>query len=305
MPSINLIRRLPPSLSAWLFYRGMPIALIARFLIGNIYGVFLGAICLYAFIWGFGGIKPLTLGQLLVWVDDLPIEAKTGLIAALLTIVGFLFAFHTATANWKAEALSNLKLHVATEIENFFAEASRLTSDAQIYADTLVNTVNKIQGNSDPAAVEFAVQWAIDRLPQFLAVRERLASMSIEVHRLSGKYFSVLATVPGATNALEDCAAAFTEITQNMWFHVPSIQHGNPNAITLFFSQVNVTQCSRFITSCEENFDRVNGLSGAVRGALLAPIIGLKLGTWTSMLGKKAVFTEALTKVGERQRNGS
>ncbi len=296
MPSLTLIRRLPPKLSAWLFYRGYPVALLIRFLLGNIYGVLLLSVAIYIYRLYFSNSQPLSFAEMAVWFDDLSAETKTGLLAASLTIIGFMFAFQTATENWKNEALANIKIHVATEIEGFFAEASHLTSNAEIYANTLVNTIKKIQSSKDQSDINFAVQWAIDRLPAFMAARERLSAMSIEIHRLSGKHFSILATVPGAIDSMEDCAASFEQITKHMWFRLPSVPADHPNPVGIFFSQVNVAECSDFVRCCGENFGRINGLSGGVRGALLAPVIGMRVGTWSSLLGKKDQFVAASIK---------
>jgi hypothetical protein len=135
MSNLNLLRRLPSSFVSWLFFCVVPLTLIFRFLIGNVFGLLITSVLLYFGTSIFGESKPFNFAQLILWIDGLPIDSKTSAVASVLTIVGFLIAFQTATASWKAEALANLKSHVAAEIEQFFSEASRLTSDAEIYVD--------------------------------------------------------------------------------------------------------------------------------------------------------------------------
>lgn len=299
MSSLNLLRRFPPGLTSWLFFYGVPFILLLRFLVGTVSGIFISSILLYIGMSTYGETKPFSLAQLILWIDALPTESKTAVITSVLTVVGFLIAFHAATVNWKAEALANLKSHVANEIEEFFAEASRLTSDADIYIGSIIVAVNKAQQQGATPEATFAVQWALDRLPKFYATRERLSVMSVEVHRISGRHFTVLSTIPGAIKSLEDCASAFSEITRDMWVRLPSIPTNYPNPIELFVAQVDVTECSKFISICKKNSGFINGLSGGVRGALLSPIVGLRLSMLTSLTGKKALFEEAMSKVRE------
>jgi hypothetical protein len=269
-------------------------------MLGSILGILILSVLLYFGASTFGETKPYTLPQLILWIDSLPTDSKTSVVTTVLTVIGFLIAFQTATANWKAEALANLKSHVAEEIEEFYSEASRLTSDAEIYVRSLIDAVNNIQHQGVNAQTAFAVQWAIDGLPKYLATRERLSSMAVEVHRISGRHFSVLCTVAGATKVLEDCASAFSEITQEMWVRLPSVPKNHPDPIGLFLSQVNVTECANFVSCCDRNFGYINGLTGSVRGALLSPIVGFRLSTLTSLSGKKKIFEEAMSKVRER-----
>lgn len=297
MFGLSLLRRMPPTVTAWLFYNGLPVVLVVRFLLGTIFGVLFLSLLLYWVMWTTGEPKPFTFAQLVLWVDGLPTESKTAVVTSVLTVLGFLIAFHTATVNWKAEALAHLKAHVAGEIELFFSEASRRITDAEIYVRSLVEAVNLAQGAGAPAEAVFKVQRALEMTPSFLANRDRLSAMSIEVHRIAGRHYSVLSTVWGATKALEDCATAFAEITQQMWVRLPTVQPNLPDPIGQFVTQINVTECSAFIACCKRNFGFINGTTGGVRGLLLAPLVGVNFATRFSLSGKRSVFVEALEKV--------
>jgi hypothetical protein len=292
---INLLKSLPPAVIFRLFFWVLPIFLFVRFLVGTVFGVFLLSAALYYFNSSFGDTRPLTFGQLLLWIDGLPTESKTGVLTTLLTVAGFLVAFHTATINWKAEALAHLKASVAGEIEVFFNEASRLTVDAQIYVESLIDTVNKIQNHD--ANSTFNVWSKQEKSTAFLRTRERLAAMSIEVHRLTGSTHLVMSTSWGATKALEDCATAFTEITEKMWVRVPNIPAGNPNPVSEFIRQVNVAECSSFIECCERNYGLINANVGAIRGSLLSSLVGFNFSALMSVKGKPSLFLEAMAKI--------
>lgn len=298
--SLNLFRRLSLDLMYLLFFYGLPFVLLLRFLVGSIFGIFICSILLYISMSTYGETNPFTLMQLVLWIDGLSEESKTSVITSVLTVVGFLIAFHSAAINWKAEALANLKSRAADDIETFFAEASNLTTDAAIYAKSLIEAVNKVQQQGATQEATFAVQWTLDQRKKFLTTRDRLSSMSVEVHRILGRNFTVLSTVHGAVKSLEECAEAFSEVTQNMWIHVPSIETNQPDQIAHFVDQVNVAEYSKFISICEKNSAFIGGIVGGVRGMLLTPIIGTRLSMLTSLPGNKAQFKEVMSKMRER-----
>lgn len=99
MFGLSLLRRMPPALTAHLFYYGLPVLLALRFLVGTVWGVFLLSAVVYCVSWLGGDSKPLTLGQLILWIDGLPTESKTAVVTSLLTVLGFLVAFHMSPAH--------------------------------------------------------------------------------------------------------------------------------------------------------------------------------------------------------------
>lgn len=297
MFGLSLLRRLPPKLSADIFYYVLPVVLVLRFLVGTILGVFILSALFYWAMWITGEPKPFTLSQLVLWVDGLPSESKTAIVTSVLTVLGFLIAFHNATVNWKAEALAHLKAAVAGEIELFFNEAARLTTDAEIYARSLVEAVNFFQSHGATPDAIFKIQRTLEQTSAFLAKRDRLSAMSVEVHRIAGRHYSVLSTVWGATKALEDSASVFAQITQLMWIRVPNIQADLPNPIAQFVSQVNVAECVNFVDCCGRSYGFISGATGGVRGALLAPLVGFNLASLMSLSGKRSTFIEALSKI--------
>lgn len=301
MFGLSLLRRLPPKLSADIFYYVLPVVLLLRFLVGTILGVFFLSTILYWAMWTLGEPKPFTPSQLVLWIDGIPSESKTAIVTSVLTVLGFLIAFHTATVNWKAEAVAHLKAKVADEIEAFFTEASRLTTDAEIYARSLVEAVNFFQSQGATTEAIFKIQRTVEKTSAFLTTRDCLSAMSVEVHSIAGRHYSVLSTVWGATKALEDCAAVFAQITQLMWIRVPNMQADLPNPIAQFVSQVDVTECVNFVDYCRGNSGFISGATGGVRGALLAPLVSFNLASLMSLSGKRPIFIEALSKV----RNGN
>lgn len=293
----GFLRVISPKIFAWVFFYAFPVIIFIRFLVSTVFGLLILSSALYWLMWQFGFPKPFTSWQLLLWIDGLPTESKTSVITTLLTIIGFLIAFHTASLNWKAQALAELKKQVADEIETFYSEATNLTNEANNYVSYLVEVVEKIQSQNSPHEAQFSVNYALDRSSKFRAVRDRLSLMSVEVHRISGRKFLLLSTGWGVTKTLEDCAKAFGEITEKMWVHVPIISKDHPNLQGEFLSQVNVEECVKFSQCIDKNYNFINGNIGGVRGLLLSPIIGFKLSSIKSISGNKKQFTEALQAI--------
>jgi hypothetical protein len=304
MFGLSLFRKVSPAWSTRLFYAVVVTGYVWRFLFGTISGIFLVAILFYALMWIASDSKPLTPSQLLIWVADLPTEFRIAIGASLLTIVGFLIAFHTATMNWQHQANAHLKALVAGEIEQFFGEASRLLTQAEIYARSVVDGVNSIQGQPATPETLFKIQYVADRTPAFVAIRQRLSEMSIDVHRILGTNYSLLSTVWDATTALREVNAAFSEVTQTMWFRLPYVTKDDPQLIVKFLGQVSVTECLSFISSYEKNFDYINGVTGGIRGSLLAPIVGFSLSSLVGLLTNRTQFREAIEVLHRNQRPG-
>lgn len=253
-------------------------------------------------MWEFGETKPYTGAELALWLDRLPIEAKSAIITSLITISGFIVAFHTATASWKAQTLAQIKLTVANEIEHFYSEVSSLVTDAEIFTENLVDTFNAIEDGINRES-SFKVQHALARIPEFISMRQRLSAMSVAVHGITGRHYSLLSTVPGALNYLEDCVAALNDVTKKMWIRLPHIEENNNQYVAEFHYQLNRQECLESIECCQKNGRLMNGLSGAVRGALLHPIIGFNASSFINILGKKDIFKEGLKVINPCRGN--
>ena len=304
MFGMSLIRMLPPWASVAVIYYVAPLFLALRFLLWSLKGVLALTILLYWLAWLAADPKPFTPAQLALWVDALPIESKTAVTTAVLTILGFLIAFYTASATWRSEGLAHLKAAVAGDIEVFFNEAARLITDAEIYVRYLVDTVNALQSTGVNPETMFRVKRSQDEMSKFVALRERLSAMSVEVHRLGSRHYSVLSTVWGGTRALEDAAAAFSEMTERMWIRLPIISFELPDPALQFVAKVNVAESSAFLDSYTRNYSFISGVTGGIRGLLLAPLVGVNLASVVSMFGKRAVLLDALSKVRGGPRRG-
>lgn len=187
---------------------------------------------------------------------------------------------------------AQMKATVVAELEGFFAETSRLIVAVQIYAESLVKAVGLIEKQGKMEDALFSVRYILQQTPHFLATRDRLSTLSAEVHRKFGKNYLLLSTAWGATNDLQQATKAVTEIAEFMWIRVPYINPDDPRILDLFLSQINLKECYDLISCSKRNYNFINAAIGSIRGKLLAPIIGLNFVTVLGFLWNKSQIKE-------------
>ena len=300
MSGLELIRRAPPRLFEALLQFVLPVILVVRFLIGRIVGIGILSLILYWSMWHFGESKPLTLAQLALWIDDLPDGAKTAFVTVILTVLGFLVAFHTATANWKAETLARMQIEIAGQLDEFFSEVLCLADDAMIFAERLLTVVEDANRLGRSPERDFKVQYEYSKASQFLATRDRLVELGVQVHHLGGRHGTILLSIWGAPKALDDCQEALSAMTHAIWVKVPFVVENNPDRVGEVIRQLDATEFMRLLACFEENKVRIAGLSGALRGALLQPLANINF-AWIAGI-RRQKFRAALVPALERIR---
>ncbi len=303
MFELSILRKTPPKVFLWSLYLIAPIQLIFRFLTGTIYGALLFSVALYWLMDFACESKPFTFYQMLLWIDQLEDESKTAIATSVITILGFLVAFHTATQNWKSQALTNLKINAANEIEHFYNELLRLVASLEIEAKYVVETLDLIKKDGITQRTAAKVESAIDRTKTFEQSRQRLSEMAVDVHRLLGRDYSLLGTVWGAIDALDECAKAVTEVAEKMWIHVPFIESGRLDTVTQFVSKTNVDEWKSLVECCDRNHGFISATVGGVRGSLLGPLIGANFSSLADIRKKHSEFVEALAHTQKRTAN--
>lgn len=298
----RLFEKLPPTWSVPIFLVFLTILVLFRFLTKTALGILCVVIALYIGAWVCNDTKPFDFHELILWLDSLDSGNKTAIASAMLTIIGFLVAFQTATLNWKHQALANLKLETAGEIEAFFSEASRLITNAKIYVRHLVETWDAIIQTGDTENNRFNVRHSLDRKPEFEAIRRKLSTMSVEVHRLLGKNFYLLSGIWGATNSLERANEALGEITGEIWITLPFVNSDHPDALNNFLEHVVRKDCVAFIQLCEKHYLSISRLTGGVHGSLLSPIIDFNLVNYVTLLARRTEFRDLVQEAYDKDK---
>ena len=274
-----MLSKLPPYFSVPLFYGFITSMYLIRFFVGNVFGIFLLALLVYfkcEFVFGY---KPYSLDQLMFWLVSQSEATKTALLSSFITIIGFMLAYATATANWKGQLLANLKLQASGELDVFFSEYSRLATDCEIYASALADAVDKIQNNCSIEDAVFLAGYNRDQGQIFIQKRQRLIAMGIDVHGFQGRYSTLLLSAPGLTSSLDSAIAAVTSINNKLWINVPFHIQGDENAVQTFVNQVSVAGCLSLSAAVKQHHGELNFSAGSVRGNLMSTVVGFNI--WT------------------------
>ena len=302
---IGLFKKIQPSISVPLFYVFVTIALVVRFLIASVFGAFALAIFAYWYIGQYTAISPFTGHELLIWFGELEPAYRVAFFGSLVTVLGFVVAFHTATVNWRNQMKAQLKSDAAGEIENFFAIVGRSIRGVQLYVDDLVDTANLIQNGGDPAELSFRVRYAQGRGEQFIAARNTLSQASIEVHRLISKNHNLLASGWGLLSAVQGTAETLADVVDKIWIRVPIVDVNDPNHVQHFLDQINVTDCQSLSNACDINDSKIAAMSGGLQGALLAPVWGFSFPMYVTLLRDRRAFREAMNLFHRDQNSES
>lgn len=292
--------KLPPYLSVPIFYILVTVGFLYRFFFGNIFGIFVTALVLYYYSDFLLGITPLGFDGLMDWIVIQSESTKSALLGAIVTIVGFLIAYATATANWKSQLLANIKVQAAGELEVFFAECSKLATDCEIYANSLIQAVDKIKKGCPPEEAVFLAYYNRDQGQVFFQKRLRLVSLGIEVHRLHGKYNTLLISAPGLKSGLDLATKALERITDKLWIHVPFHIENDQNPVQTFVNQVNITECTALRSSVSDNHGEISFSSGGVRGNLMSIVVGFNVWSLFYLYKERKSFKQSIS---ERYKN--
>jgi len=296
MPYI-FFKKIPPYISVPAFYIFIFVTMILRFLFSSTFGALVLAIWLYIYVGAYTLTDPLKPMELIWWLVELPVDYKVALISSIVTVGGFVIAFHIATQNWKDQLKAKLKAEAAREIELFFTGVCRNITVATIYVESLVEAVDEINKVGITADTDFSVRYALEKTYKFLAARDALSEASIEVHRLISKNHSLLSTGFGVPANAKCAAEALMEIREVMWIHVPIVDMKSQNYIKSFVDQINLAEYKNFLKVCKINYGKISGLSGGIQGYLTAPIWGFSFTMLANLLFSKKEFREAIEEL--------
>lgn len=270
-----MFSKLPPVISVSLFYAFITIMFFMRFFVGNIYGIFLLSLIVYKFSESLLGVTPYGIEGILNWVVLQSEYTKTALLGSFITVIGFMLAYATATANWKSQLLANIKIQAAGEIDSFFSEYAKLATDCKIYAARLIEAVDEIQNDGAEGNAIFLSNYNRDQGQVFIQKRQRLIAMGVDVYSFNARYSTVLITAPGLKSSLNAAIRAVENINDKLWIRVPYHIQGDGDVVQSFVAQIDIAECMELKSAVEDNYDELNYSSGSVRGNLLSTVVGL------------------------------
>ncbi|MCU8395839.1 hypothetical protein M2G63_21090 [Vibrio vulnificus] len=262
------------------FYIIVSAGVCSRFLLGNIYGVLLTLLTVRYFSEDLFGYPPFSYSELIDWIYSLSGEMKVAIVSSLVTVVGFLVAYASATSNWKSQLLANIKLQAWSELNAFFAEVGTLVTDCDIYASEVLEASEKIRKSKNNNEKLFLVSYQNSRGHEIDLKRKRLVAMSIQVHQFTGRYANLFTSMPSVQENFDVAAKALNEVTSKSWFNIPVAYPEDTDPVTTFLQQVNETQLLDYKSSVDKNRILLSFYPGSAGGQLqsgIVPINGVSL----------------------------
>lgn len=281
---MNQIKRAGTRMGLFMLRGGMIIGYLINWLISSIFGILVLSIAVYLLVGRMSLTDPFNFPDLVDWFSRLSDSYRLALSSSLLTIVGFLIAFQTATTNWKNQMAASVALAAATDIQSFFSEGTRKLTSAKIFAELLLNSANTVPTMTSQDEINFQIDYVFSELPKFLAIRERLSEMSIEVHDLRGRYAQSLVRHWGALSKLDIAAEGLSSAANNIWFTVPVVKSDELGASDRFLRGIDKEECERFVQAYDEEIDKLSTLSGSISGSLQNPIFQFNFSTLYNFL---------------------
>jgi hypothetical protein len=292
---LNVFRSWPPKLTSALILGSGSLHLLTRWLFGTLSGALFMSLAVYQWRWVSSESKPMSGEQLAIWLSDLPVEASVAITTAVITVVGFLVAFRTATLSWREQTLTSLRVAAAEEIQRFFDEVSRLLLALEAYARDVSMTAGTVQNQGFSKQTSWRTRKIYEDLDDFLANRARFSVLSVEVYRLGGKHYTLLGSIPGALATFKDCESAVDAVSKAMWVTAPKFDGGElDRPDQLFLQTVNPGQWEILAETCDRHYDSLSVLSSGIRSTLFKGLHEANLTVLLEIAKNRATMETAL-----------
>lgn len=244
-----------------------------RFLLGNLYGVLVTMLVIRYNSEFLLGYPAYSFDELLAWLYTLSDEMKIAIVSSLVTVVGFLVAYASATSNWRSQMLANVKLQASGELNAFFTEVGSLVTDCEIYVSEALDTSEKVRKSKNKQEKLFLVSYQNGRGHEIDLKRKRLVAMSIQVHQFTGKYASLFLSMPWIQSNFDVAAKALNDVASKTWFSIPQAYPDDPDPVTTFLKQIDEQQMNNFKTSVAKNRIFLSFYPGSAGGQLQSGIV--------------------------------
>lgn len=252
---------------------------IGASLFGSIWGTFALSIALYWFLYAFDYVNVFGWRELLGWFAALDAGYKTAIGSSLITVLGFLIAFQTATRNWKDQLRASIQLSAAAELTKLYNDASSLTYDISNYAQRVLAAIHVIEQSGGVVTddVRFQVWYVNSLTPKYVSDRDALSKIAVAVHAPVGRYGSYVARYFGLPQALQRTNRTVGEISQASWFPIFSVpqlavEHIDAGLVKIFVANNDRRRCEQFLEATKA-IGYVQGRSGITRGVLESVVV--------------------------------
>ncbi|BBO79629.1 hypothetical protein DSCO28_01950 [Desulfosarcina ovata subsp. sediminis] len=254
------------------------------------------------------GAKPFNFSELVIWFDNLSESFKTAIISSLLTIIGFLIAFQSATKNWKDQLVANIRLDASNNIDLIYTRISELINSIKIYADMNLQIVEKIGAGGDLNEIANDIRYITSQNEKFLSERQELSILHGQAYQLIGRYSIIFMSTLNSFDQINKNNEFVKLVADRMWVLVPVLDFSNPKFVEHYLSFVNVEKYSDLAQQCSETYTYVTTMAGNVRGKLTGRFMEFNLSLFYNLLKNGWAFTDywfKVKKIGKKVSNKS
>jgi hypothetical protein len=263
---------------------GFSIYIIFRILFSNIYGLLLLTLSIYFLLPHFTPIKPFNFVEFIIWFDSLGGEYKISLLSSLLTIVGFLIAFQTATTNWTQQMQTEIRIDAAKDLELSYNKALELILSIETFIRMNIDIINKIEEKKPTLEIRSNLMFLSSESPKFYSNRQELSNLHIRLYQLYGKHSLPLLATWNSLNQLEQINESLSVVTQKIWqVFIPEINISRPDYEKEFanYSDKNILVESSELCNLSRIF--ISGTIGGIKGKLMNSLMEKNTSTLVSL----------------------
>lgn len=271
-----------------------------RYVFGSIWGV-LGLTLLLYFNSEFVlGTQPITFKELALLVISMESSTKASIATALITIIGFMVAYWTASSNWKEQLRAQLCTQASGRLTEFSNLCSQDITTCKIYAENVVKVYDLVERDELEQAFHL-VNYIHSSTQKTLLAREQVIANSIKSHILLSPYNSILVGIPGSIKHFQLACKRLGDITDFIYFPISYPIQDDKNVVDSFLRCTNKEKCTDYIRLVNKNFDSFNMNASYSSGCILRPISGINLWSAFSVLSNMRLILNVL--VEERKIN--
>jgi hypothetical protein len=280
---------------------------IYRWLTRTVPGAGVLALILYVSLARWSSVEPYSPAELLEWFSQLDAAQKWAASAALTTILGFMFAFHAASA--QAHQQIRLQL-VASAVEDFhrhFDEALGCLRTLFIGARQIATQVDSFGGEETPRNVHMA-RWLNEQTSTVRQAWDRLVDLHIRMIVLGTKHGAVFSNQIGLPRNYDFAIKLMANVV-NRPYPLPLPQDPEEFSFADFLAESNVEVLTDFAKVAESAHDRISVVQGMVTTMLRNSIEPLSIiGTfqnisWRDLLGFSRLLSTHYDEMLRAKRN--
>ncbi len=243
-----------------------------KLLTGTPIGLLLTSAAVYSATPFFTTVQPWSLAQLIMWFDDLGVEAKVGIASSMVTVLGFFVALQTTMHSWQKQTTASMRIAAADSIDRVVGEIDGIILKMWMFSEALAREVSRVRAEGlSPGAVSILSPLSED-LAEFRVQRQRLLQLEQELLALPARYALLFVPLSDVPSALDSIAHEVATVTKRVWAPAPAGGTESPDHRRVLVQSVDTAKFADLARACESAHKAIAGHHGAARGVLLGPV---------------------------------